>query len=94
MELNLTLISSLAVVLGLSLVYFGNKPKSVEDDENNELRNRKDWARSKVAMTLLKTKTRSVSHTSAAINRLEKDIEVWRKRYKEKMKENLRLKKK
>ncbi len=93
-ELNLTLISSLAVVLGLSLVYFGNKPKPVEDDENNELRNRKDWARSKGANDTIKGKTRSVSHTSAAINRLEKDIEVWRKRYKEKMKENLRLKKK
>ena len=64
------------------------------DDEYNELWNRKDWARSKVANDTIKDKTRSVSHTSAAINRLEKDIEVWRKRYKEKMKENLRLKKK
>ena len=93
-EINLTLISSLTVVLGLSLVYFGNKPKSSGDDEYNKARNRKDWARRKVANDTIKDKTRSVSHTSAAINRLEKDIEVWRKRYKEKMKENLRLKKK
>ena len=65
----------------------------MEDDENNNCGTEK-IGQGEVANDTIKGKTRSVSHTSAAINRLEKDIEVWRKRYKEKMKENLRLKKK
>ena len=94
LELNLALMSSLTVVLGLSLVYFGNKPRPAEDDDHRNSHYREGYTRSKTASDSIKDKDRPVSHKSAAINRLEKDIEVWRKRYKEKMKENLRLKKK
>ena len=50
-EINLTLISSLTVVLGLSLVYFA-QPKSSGDDEYNKARNGKIGQGVKLQMTI------------------------------------------
>ena len=76
-DINLALISSITVVLGLSFIYFNNKTTYYLDSYNEKHENNNNNKR----------------ESAIQIKRLEKDIETWRKRYKDKMKEILKLKK-
>ena len=84
-DINLALISSITVVLGLSFIYFNNKTTYYLDSYDKEHENYDDNNES--------TNNNNKRESAIQIKRLEKDIETWRKRYKDKMKEILKLKK-
>jgi hypothetical protein len=90
-DINLALLSSLTVVIGLSIVYFTNKTIHFNDQDEDDGGMSKGGGQ---LSNVLKYRVDDSGESNTQMLRLEKDIETWRKRYKEKMREILQLKKK